>query len=140
MSTFSAFFAENRVEVPNVKYAVSKRFIDPATGQPIEWELRQLNQKENDALIKSCTKTVHRNGVSYQETDHLLYISKLMAACVVYPNLKNAELQESYHVVGEVELLKTMLSIGEYGDLGAQIKKLQNLDEDVNELITEAKN
>ncbi len=140
MSTFTAFFAQNKLQTPNVKYVASKNFIGE-DGKPIEWELRKLTKTENNALIKKCTRTITlRDGSRIKETDQQQYADELIAASVVFPNLKDAALQDSYHVMGEVNLLNEMLSIGEYADLGLEVRKLNDLDEDINKLVEEAKN
>lgn len=140
MSTFTAFFAQNKLQTPNVKYVASNNFIGE-DGKPIEWELRKLSKTENNALIKKCTRTITlRDGSRIKETDQQQYTDELVAACVVFPNLKDAALQDSYHVVGEVNLLNEMLSIGEFGNLGLKVKELNDLDEEINELVQEAKN
>jgi hypothetical protein len=64
----------------------------------------------------------------------------MSATAVVYPDLKNAELQKSYGVMGEERLLKAMLSAGEYVQLSGKIAEINGFDNDVNELVDEAKN
>ena len=141
MSTFSDFFAENIEQTPNIKYVASKRIKNSATGEPHEWEIRKLYQDENDALIKACTKSIkQRDGSVIKEVDRQKYMKELIAASVVFPNLKDAALQDHYHVVGATELLSKLLSIGEYARLGDVILKHNDLDDDINELIDEAKN
>ena len=64
-----------------------------------------------------------------------------MSACVVTPDLKDAQLQESYRTVGdEAATLKAMLKIGEYNRLMQEIQSLNGFDEDINDLVEEAKN
>lgn len=41
------------------------------------------------------------------ETDYNAYLGKLDARCTVFPNLDDAELQNSYGVMGADALLKT---------------------------------
>nr|MDD2402360.1 phage portal protein [Clostridia bacterium] len=45
-----------------------------------------------------------------------------------------------YDVLGETELLKTMLYAGEYAELAQAAQKLSGLDDDINEDIEEIKN
>lgn len=140
MSTFTAFFAQNKRQTPNIKYVASKNFVGE-DGNPMEWELRKLSKTESDQLIKECTHTITlRDGQRIKEVDQMAFGDKLIAASVVFPPLKDASLQDSYHVVGEVKLLKEMLSIGEYADLGQKVRELNDLEEDINQLVAEAKN
>ena len=141
MSTFSDFFAENLEQIPNIKYVASKRIINRATGQPHEWEIRRLSQEENDAIIKECTKLLpQRDGSRVKELDRQLYIKKLVTSSIVFPNLKDAALQDAYHVVGEYAVLAKMLSVGEYARLGEAVLKHNDLEDDINALVEEAKN
>ena len=143
MSDFSAFMAQNKIKRENVKFVASKNFVDPKTGKPLEWELRQISNKEDDALKKSCTrqvKVVGKAGMTRQELDSGLYMGKLAAACTVCPDLNNKELQDSYHVMGSDELLKAMLSAGEYAEYCNKISEVNDFDIDLNDRVEEAKN
>lgn len=143
MSDFSAFMAQNKIKRENVKFVASKNFVDPKSGQPLEWELRQIGNKEDDALKKSCTrqvKVIGKGNMTRQELDSGLYMGKLAAACTVYPDLNNKELQDSYGVMGSDELLKAMLSAGEYAEFCNKISEVNDFDIDLNDRVEEAKN
>ncbi len=126
----------NPVLPENEKVVISKRFIED--GKPAEWEIRPILQSENDRLMKKFTK---KDKKTHAETfDRQAYMSELTASAVVHPDLKNTELQKNYGVLGEVELLQKMLLIGEYGTLVEKVQTLSGLDEDINDLVEEAKN
>lgn len=142
MSNLSAFLAQNALKIENVKYIASKRFLD-GKGQPIEWEIKSITSTEDEDLRKACTKRVPIPGKKNQftpETDFNLYLGKLAAVCTVYPNLDDAELQNSYGVMGADVLLKKMLSPGEYADYLQAIQKVNGFDESFEEVVEEAKN
>ena len=142
MGNLSAFLAQNAVKVENIKYAVSSRFVDEE-GKPLEWELCAITSTEDEALRKACTKRVPvpgKRGQYTQETDYNLYLGKLAAACTVYPDLNNSELQNSYGVMGADNLLKTMLSPGEYADYLSKIQEINGFDTDFEDQVEEAKN
>lgn len=142
MTDFSAFMAQNKIKKPNVKYVASKSFVDK-DGKPIEWELKQIGNKEDDALRKSCTRQVKIAGkanMTRQELDSAQYIGKLAAACTVYPDLNNKELQDSYGVMGSDDLLKAMLSAGEYAEYCNKVSEVNDFDVDLNDRVEEAKN
>ena len=142
MSDFSAFFAQNKIKTENVKFAVSKNFVGK-DGKPIEWELRALTADEDEEIRRASTrkvKTPGRSNTYTSELDSNTYLAKMTAMAVVYPDLKNAELQKSYGVMGEEKLLKAMLSAGEYVQLSGKIAEINGFDTDVNELVEEAKN
>lgn len=142
MSDFSAFMAQNKLKRENVKFVASKSFVDK-DGKPLEWELKTIENKEDEALRKSCTRQVKVPGKAGRytlEMDSNAYLGKLAAACTVYPDLKNVELQNSYGVMGDDELLKAMLSPGEYAEYVNKISEVNDFDVDINDKVVEAKN
>jgi hypothetical protein len=142
MNNLSAFLSQNAIKVENIEYIASKRFLDEQ-GNAIAWELKNITSLEDEAIRKSCIKKVQvqgKRGQFNQEFDANAYISKLVASCVVYPNLKDIELQNSYGVMGEVELLNHMLIPGELNNLAAKVQEINGLNESMDDLVTEAKN
>lgn len=142
MSNLSAFLLENAIKVDNIKYAVSKRFLDK-NKKPIEWEIRCVTSSEDEEIRKECTKRVPIPGKRNQytlDTDYNLYLGKLASKCTVYPNLNDAELQNSYGVMGADVLLKTMLTAGEYADYLTKIQEVNGFDVSFEEKVDEVKN
>lgn len=142
MGNLSAFLAENAVKVENIKYAASKRFIGD-DKKPIEWEIACITSDEDEAIRKACTKRVPIPGKRNQftlETDYNLYLGKLAAKCTVFPNLDDAELQNSYGVMGADALLKRMLTSGEYAEYLNKIQEVNGFDVAFDEKVDEAKN
>lgn len=133
MSSLNAFL--NPVKVENQEVIVSNRFIE--NGKPVPFVIRPISQEENKQLIKKCTK---RDKKGVDTFDRPEYVSALTANAVVFPDLKNAELQSTYGVLGESALLQKMLYIGEYAELSQAVQKLSSLDADINEDIEDAKN
>ena len=65
----------------------------------------------------------------------------MLAAAVVYPDLQNAELQDSYGVTDPEDLLYEMIdNPGEFNDLAAFVQQYSGLDETMEEKVQEAKN
>ena len=138
----SAFLAENAVQVENVKYIVSERFLDPQ-GNPVPWEIRCLTSAEDEALRKLCIRRVPVEGKRSQFTSELdleLYAGKLAAACTVFPNLNDRALQDSYRVMGAENLLKTMLTAGEYDGYLEKIQQVCGFGQGIQEEVEQAKN
>lgn len=134
-----AFFAQNVQSEITEEFVVSERFKDE-NGKAIPWKLRSMTEAQNTEIRKSATKRVKVKGQGYApELDHEEYIGKLIVESVVFPDLKNAELQKSYGVMGAAELLKVMLISGEYGRLAKKVQEINGF-EDINELVEEAKN
>ena len=61
------------------------------------------------------------------ETDFNQYLGKLAAACTVYPNLNDTVLQDSYRVMGADNLLKAMLSAGEFAAFVEKLSRSADL-------------
>lgn len=140
--TLSGFLAENAVQVENIKFVVSKRFLD-GEGNPIPWEIKTITGTEDEALRKSCAKRVPIPGKKNQyqkETDYDQYLGKLAVACTVFPDLNNKELQDSYKVMGAEALLKTMLTPGEYADFISKVQEVCGFDTTLQEDVDTAKN
>ncbi|KPU45815.1 phage XkdN-like protein [Oxobacter pfennigii] len=140
MSTLQAFFAQNIASEITEDFIISKRFKDQE-GHPIPWKLRTITEEENEDIRKSATRMVKgKNGIRVSETNTEEYISKLAVASVVFPDLKDAELQKSYGTLGSEALLKRMLLSGEYAALIQKVQEINGFDKDMNDLVEEAKN
>ncbi len=140
--SLSAFLAKNALKVDNVKCVVSERFVDE-NRNPIKWEIKTITGTEDEALRKSCVKRIPVPGKKNQyqrETDYDLYLGKLAAACTVFPNLNDAELQNSYGVMGAEALLKTMLTPGEYADYLTRVQEVCGFETTLQDEVDEAKN
>ena len=141
MSDFSIFMAGNANQAESVKYVASKRFA--VDGTPVEWEIKPIDSDLDEALRKECTKRVPivgKRGQYNQETDTDKYIAKMCVACTVYPNLNDAELQNSYGVKDGMSLLKKLLLPGEYTEYKAKVMEVNGYDMSMDELVDEAKN
>lgn len=135
MSDFSMFLKENAKPVETVEYVASKRFVD-ADGNPMKWILRPVSSKDDNAIKDECIKFKGKD----RGFDTAKYQVKLCAASVEFPNLKSVELQDSYGVRGEDNLLLELLPIaGEFNALLAKVNEISS-PETMDELIDEAKN
>lgn len=109
---------------------------------PLPFTVRSISESENKAIKKSCQrvtfdKRTHQKEV---ETDQDLYNNRLIAACCVDPNFKDAALQEKYGVRGAEELIDLMLRPGQYIDLLLGVQDINGFSDDINALKEEAKN
>ena len=139
MSNLNAFLKQNSIETENVKYVASKRFV--SNGQPVQWELKSISNSEDSSIRKSHTKRIPlKNGQHGIETDYEEYICSMATRCVVFPNLNDKDLQDSYGVMGAEKLLKEMLKPGEYQDLIKKIQEVNGFNVSMDELVEEAKN
>lgn len=127
--SFKSFLKQAAILPEPKKVAISDRFLDES-GKPELWEIRAISEKENAAIKESCTSKSIFKGRQTTSFNGRMYSSRLCAACVVEPDLKNAELQASYGAVGEVELLDAMLISGEYATLTEEVQSINGFDLD----------
>lgn len=145
----SAFLAENAIPPEEeAAFVVSKRFLSDETDKkgnrkPLQWKLKAITGAEDESLRKSCVKRVPvpgRRNQYQQETDYNLYLGKLAVACTVYPNLNDKALQDSYKVMGAENLLKTMLTSGEYAEYLQKVQEVCGFDVPLQDEVDDAKN
>lgn len=141
--SFAEFLRENKKSSSEVEYAPTKDFTDKK-GEPIKWKFRTIGAREFNKLREKCTKNVPVPGkrgqyVPQVNIDQLN--NETIAACTVYPNLENAELQDSYGVKTPGDLLYALVSNpGEYNDLLMFINGLCGFDTTIEEKVDEVKN
>lgn len=138
--SLSAFLAQNAKKVDNRKIAASPRFVDE-NGKPMEWEITCITASENQKLRKESTRNVptSKRGQYTQDFDTALYQAKLATKCVVFPDLNDKELQDSYGVMSAEQLISAMLTPGEFDDLILAIVELNGFTTE-GEMVDEAKN
>lgn len=106
----------------------SKR-LKGADGNPAPFVIRVIDQETNNKLIKQATEKKKVNGRLIEMLNSEKYGNLLIQACVVEPDLKNAELCAYYKTVNPVDTINRMLSVGEYNRLVREIKLLNEIDE-----------
>lgn len=140
--SLQAFMAQNVEKVEAREEVVSKRF-KAEGGEPIKWRFEPISGVEEDAIRKACTKKVPhpaKKGMLIPETDHALFITKVTVATIKFPDLHNAELQDSYGVKSAEELLGRMLLPGEISDAKTIAQEVNGYDIEFDDLVEEAKN
>lgn len=143
MSNLSVFLKKNKKERANAFYAASKSFMD-AEGNPVLWEIKPLTTVEDERIREECTKEVPvagRKGLFRQKIDTNAYMVKQMVAAIVFPNLFDAALQDSYGVKTPEALLKEMVdNPSEFIDLSNFIREQSGFDKEMDSEVEEAKN
>ena len=143
MSGISLFLKKNKIQKKNAKYAATKSLCDE-NGNPLEWEIRAISTIENEKLRESCTVEVQVPGKPNLFRPKLLsgkYVAAMLAASVVYPDLQNKELQDSYGVMTPEELIQLMVDDPvEYNDFAEFVQNFSGLDSTMQDKIDEAKN
>lgn len=143
MSKFSQFMKSNKVQKTNGFYAPTASLTDE-NGKPLEWEFRHISSKENETLRESCTIEVQVTGkpnLFRPKLNTSQYLSKMIVAATVTPDLYDAELQDSYGVKTPEDLLFAMVDdAGEYQDFSVWMQKFQGFTKTFEEKVDEAKN
>lgn len=117
MKNISIFFKENNLKNEVRKIALSDRFKDEE-GEIVEFEIQPLNPVEFTKLKDNKTQVKVRNdGTAYPKMDTIEITKELISKCILYPNLNDVELQNSYGVMGALNLATEILTIKEFNTL-----------------------
>lgn len=143
MSKFAKFMKANKVQKENEKYAPTKSLCDDK-GNSLEWEFKHITSQENENIRESCMIDIPVTGKPNMYRPKLKtsqYLQKMILASVVFPDLYDSELQDSYSVKTPEDLLFAMVDDpGEYNDLGAWVQKFQGFNTSFDDKVNEAKN
>lgn len=135
MNTFDLFFKENRSE-RECYFSEVCNDIKDENGNIVKWKLKPLSTKEEEEIREETTENI--NGSLRLNMNK--YIEKLITASVVYPNLYDASLQDSYHCKTPEELLKQIVNVpGEYSAL-AKLVQEKNGFKSIKDEVESAKN
>lgn len=139
--TLSAFLKENKIKREAYEYVASKDFVD-GEGSPIPWKIRPLTNEELDNLRDRFTKRV-KNKMT-QKTEEVFdkegFTMEMATTAIEFPKLDDAQLQESYGVVGADSLLNAMLTPGELQDLFLAVNEASDFEVGMGQKIKQAKN
>lgn len=142
MSKFSKFMKANKEVRTNTKYAATDSLKDEK-GNPLDWEIRPLTTREVDRIQNECMTEVPtgKPGTYRTKINGLKYVKSLICASVVFPDLYDAELQDSYGVKTPDELLEQLVDDpGEYNAFAEFIQKFNHLDKTLQDKVDEVKN
>lgn len=143
MSNFARFMKSNKVEKRNGFHAPTDTLMDD-NGDPLQWEFRHINSKENEELRDSCTREVQVTGkpnLFRPKLDSSEYLVKMIVAATVSPDLLDAELQDSYGVKTPEDLVFAMVDeAGEYQEFCSWMQKFQGFTKTFDDKVEEAKN
>ncbi|MBM6828764.1 phage portal protein [Anaerotignum lactatifermentans] len=106
----SIFLKEKALPMGEKEILISGRFQEE--GRELPWRIRAMSQKENVEI---------QNSRMWREKE---YLAEVIAACVVFPDLKDAALQDSYGVLGAGRLLEKMLTAGEFAMLQEAVEEI----------------
>lgn len=130
MSRLSSFLKTNVKDSERKKDVyVSDRFSEPIT-------IKLLSPKE----LSRCQEKAVTIRNKQPHFDSNVYSMELIKTSIIEPDLRNAELQDSYGVMSEEELLNEMFTGAEFVKITTIVNEFNSLDESINDKIKEAKN
>ena len=104
------FYRENRKDRGEREVLLTERLT--ADGGRMLFRIRPMSQRENEEIWKRSGEDAKR------------YESMVLAESVVFPDLKDAALQDSYGVAGAERLLGKLLLAGEYDCLRKAVEEI----------------
>lgn len=133
--SLTAFLKENVANpFEEVDFIVSNRFKNEDGA--ISWKLRAMSP--DSALLATDRATVIQGRQNKFKTDK--YFKDIVTETVIYPNLRDKELQDSYGVMEPGQLLNKMLNAQEFNRLLEKCMEINGLKKSFDDLKTEAKN
>lgn len=109
------------------------RDIKDEYGESVKWKFRPLKTEEEEEIREEAMEI--KNG--QYVLNRRKYIEKLVTASIMYPNLMDARLQDSYNAKTPETLLKRIVSVpGEYAALCRLVQEKNgfvSLKEDVEQ-------
>ena len=110
------FYRENRKDRQEREVLLSDRLAKD--GGQMLFRIRPMSQRENADIWKRCGE------------DEKRYEGAVLAESVVFPDLKDAALQNSYGVVGAERLLAKLLLAGEFDQLRKAVECINGGEDD----------
>lgn len=130
------FLKDHKKKKVNIFYAATESIRDD-NDKPVKWELKHLDSKAVDA-IRTDSTTYDEDG---NETIADDFMARICAEAVVYPDLRNVELQDSYGVSDPVDLLYALMdNPGEMMRLQTKVSEMNGFDIKLKDKIETAKN
>ncbi len=142
MEKLELFLKKNKVKRENIQYPATTSLVDE-NGEPLLWELRAVTTKENNKLVDEAVRYIGQaDGETKATLDNVVYTRAFITAAVVFPDLHNKALQDSYGVMTPEELLEEMIdSPDEFAALAKKVKELSGISKKQEAAeVSEAKN
>lgn len=140
MNDFSLFMKKNKIKRENAFFPAVSDLKDE-NGEVLLWEIKPLSTREVEQLRLDCLREAPVSGKASRVTLGEDFAVRLCAEAVVYPDLNNAALQDSYSVRSPEELLMAMIDDpGEFNAFMEFVQKLSGIGRNRAQLIQQAKN
>lgn len=142
MSDLSLFLKENKKKKENGFFQATKSLCD-ADGKPLMWEIKPLSTRDDQELRDECMvqKLIPgKNGERQLKFDSQKYLVRMMTACIIFPDLDDKKLQDSYGVKSAEDLIVEMIDDpDEFNEFAGFIQEYSGFD-DIVDVEQKAKN
>jgi hypothetical protein len=142
MSDLSLFLKENKKKKENGFFPATKSLCD-ADGKPLMWEIKPLSTRDDQELRDECMvqKLIPgKNGEQQLRFDSQKYLVRMMTACIIFPDLDDKKLQDSYGVKSAEDLIVEMIDDpDEFNEFAGFIQEYSGFD-DIVDVEQKAKN
>lgn len=132
------FLKQNKKPDELKEIVVSDSFVDE-NGKPIAWKIRPITSYEEKRIseskgVREERKDKRTGNITVLQNDTEL-LARIAAQAVVFPDLGDRELQDSYStelkkITTKVDLLREMLDAGQVYQLATEVSKLSHLNID----------
>ena len=132
MGDLTLFLKKNKIQRNNTQYAATKSLVD-GDGKPLMWEIKPLTTKDSEQMRIECTREIQvtgKPGVYRQQLDTRKYVATMLSRSVVYPDLYDATLQNSYGVATPEDLIQEIIDDpSEYNEFASFVQHFNGFDE-----------
>lgn len=131
MSTLRDFLIDDMKSTEEVEEVIlSERLKD------YKFKIKPISRKDFNKFKTEC-RTVKKNKVTFDDT---AFDERVILKSCVEPNFNDAEFIEQAGCKTPGDLINKVLKAGEIQDLVNKISEISGFEEDVEELVEEAKN
>lgn len=137
MSQFEDFLMDSFEDAAEIEKEITMG------GKTKKMKFRPISADMGDEIRKKCKKVSFLKGQKIFETDEDKFKASLIIETTTHPDLKNAELQKAWGVIGAEQLLiamKAKMKDGEYSEWINIVSSINGYDKGIQELMEEAKN
>lgn len=141
MSKELNYFFPDQVEKRDAGFSlVASHRIKDGEGNPIEWVFEYPNHKDFKKIKDAASeRKVDKGKLRFEYNQDAMILKAIEISCI-YPDLKNAELQDAYQAYSVQELIQKMLYADEINKLGNQLQVKLGLVDNPAEMLEAAKN
>ncbi|WP_168120963.1 XkdN-like protein [Paenibacillus sp. HB172176] len=139
MSTLQEFLNSNPIDNLTAEIAISDRFKDKA-GKLLKFKIKAMTNDEFDEIRKRATQMDFKKGKKNVEFNVMAFNESIVINNTLDPDFRNADSIKAMGCTAPEQYLTKVLLAGEIAELSQQIQKLSGFEQDLSDLVEEAKN